>query len=200
MVNFDNIWLDKNSMQFNLTTDFPQVSIKIDGQETFINPSANPSSIPLQIATVSFGKIASTFICTWSQVTYEKKEIKNIGKGVDILIEDLFDIQWYRADQIHINSQRFEFKQGHIAGNMHEPITIRFESSSTPTVGFQYGDCIALDHIITGIVGNEFMLNQYWWNYITKLLYNNIFTEASFNKINKHILGVFEKNGFETKG
>lgn len=197
MLDLDNVWLDKNSMQFNLNNDFPQVSIKVDNQETFINPPSQ--STPMQIATVSFGKTSSTFLCTWSQVSYEESNFRTNG-GYDSQLENLLDIKWYRSDQIHVNNQQFIFKQGYIAGDIDEPITVRYDTAIAPVIGFQYGDIISADQILTGNVNDDLILNQHWWNYIKALLNKGIFEAQTFDKIHEHILGVFEKNAIDTKG
>jgi hypothetical protein len=201
MISFDNVWLDNNSMQFNMINDFPQVAVKVDGVETPITPSAN--NTPMQIATVSFGKISSTFLCSWSQVTYNTKEFQTDNStAYENQLAELLDIKWYRGDQIHVNNSQFIFKQGYIAGNIDEPLTVRFDSGNNPVIGFQYGDIISLEQVITGLISSDddLMINQHWWSYITTLLSKEIFKENTFDRLHKHILGVFEKNAIDIKG
>jgi len=202
MIIINNTWIEKNQLHMNLNISLPDVQLSIDGAVSNLNPPSQ--TINFVVANVSFGKASLTSICDWSQITYDESKIEKVGNGIDIKLKELLDIKWYRCDQIHMNDQSICFKQGYIASDKNEPITLRFNANTSSSdlvdIGFQYGDIISLHQVITGDIGNDLTLNQHWWSYITTLLARGIFKTESLERINNHILGVFEKHAFNIKG
>ena len=100
---------------------------------------------------------------------------------------------------IHTNSGQITFRQGFIAQQMNEPITVRSENNSSFQVIFLYGDVIDVS-IVMGGQHDTNNVSPLWWEYIRMLMHNAVFNEEQYKKLERLLIGVYEKNGFETKG
>ena len=182
--------------EFSIMT--PNMSVTVDGHTT--NLTNNPKDFNLKIAHVSFGRSTETRFCTWAQTTYKKEAFSDYGGDQGDKLTELLNIEWYKADMVHVDNEQTIYKQGYIVGNIDHPITLRFDKNGNNDIGYLYGDIIPAESIIKGLIGSDVTPIKHWWNYIVTLLERKIFDNKTKELIERHLLGVFEKNEFNIKG
>lgn len=196
MIIISSVWENTNAINLTMDVHIPPININIGGNMTPI--SINTPTINMTFANLGFGKATTSVVCDSFNISYDESRFYESMNLSEKEFTKLLDIKWYKKEVIHFNSDLISYLQGFISNNINHPITIR-NHNGLMDIGFLYGDCFPLPSALKGACDNV-ELSQHWWMYIQRLMKEEVFENNVHKKLNEIIIGVYEKNGFETKG